>query len=125
MAPKEKVSPKGLGDCTPVARHALQVKFARHLDTLKQNEPEHFAKTVSILLPHDYINFWLSGVKRMEFGDASGMGILNVNTRQWCRELIDYIDPRVHEMLPELGSSRVVHGRSLGWLVQRVAWQGW
>ena len=41
MAPKEKVSPKGLGDCTPVARHALQVKFARHLDTLKQNEPEH------------------------------------------------------------------------------------
>jgi hypothetical protein len=41
MAPKEKVSPKGLGDCTPVVRHALQVKFARHLDTLKQNEPEH------------------------------------------------------------------------------------
>jgi xylulokinase len=78
---------------------------------MKQNEPENFAKTVSILLPHDYINFWLSGVKRMEYGDASGMGILNVNTRQWCRELIDYIDPRVHEMLPELGSSRVVHGR--------------
>ena len=26
---------------------------------MKQNEPENFAKTVSILLPHDYINFWL------------------------------------------------------------------
>jgi xylulokinase len=50
---------------------------------LKQNEPENFAKTTTILLPHDYINFWLSGVKRMEYGDASGMGILNVNTRQW------------------------------------------
>jgi xylulokinase len=39
------------------------------------------------------------------------MGILNVNTRQWCYELCDYIDPRVRSMLPELGSSRSVHGR--------------
>src|SRR5580698_2194310 len=30
---------------------------------LKQNEPANFAKVTSILLPHDYINFWLSGVK--------------------------------------------------------------
>ena len=77
---------------------------------LKQNEPENFAKTKTILLPHDYINFWLSGVKRMEYGDASGMGILNVNTRQWCREIIDFIDPRVHDMLPPVGSSKAVHG---------------
>jgi xylulokinase len=47
----------------------------------------------------------------MEYGDASGMGILDVRTRQWSRELIDYIDPRVHDMLPPLGSSRAVHGR--------------
>lgn len=77
---------------------------------MKQNEPENFAKTKSILLPHDYINFWLSGVKRMEYGDASGMGILNVRTRQWCKEIIDFIDPRVHEMLPPLGSSNEAHG---------------
>ena len=77
---------------------------------MKQNEPENFARTKSILLPHDYINFWLSGVKRMEYGDASGMGILNVRTRQWCNEIIDFIDPRVREMLPPLGSSREVHG---------------
>ena len=77
---------------------------------LKQNEPEHFAKTKSILLPHDYLNFWLSGVKRLEYGDASGMGILNVRTRQWCKELIDFIDPRVHDMLPPLGSSNEAHG---------------
>lgn len=78
---------------------------------LKQNEPENFAKTVSILLPHDYLNFWLSGVKRMEYGDASGTGILDVRTRAWRRELIDFIDPRVHDLLPPLGSSRAVHGR--------------
>jgi xylulokinase len=67
---------------------------------MKQNEPENFAKTTSILLPHDYLNFWLSGVKRMEYGDASGMGILDVRTRTWCRELIDFIDPRAHNLLP-------------------------
>jgi xylulokinase len=78
---------------------------------MKQNEPENFAKTKSILLPHDYINFWLSGVKRMEYGDASGMGILNVRTREWAHEICDFIDPRVREMLPKLGSSRSVHGR--------------
>ncbi len=78
---------------------------------MKQNEPENFAQTAAILLPHDYLNFWLSGVKRMEYGDASGMGILDVRTRQWSRELIDYIDPRVHDLLPPLGSSRAVHGR--------------
>jgi xylulokinase len=78
---------------------------------MKQNEPENFARTVSILLPHDYLNFWLSGVKRMEYGDASGMGILDVRTRRWSRELMDFIDPRVHDLLPEVGSSRVVHGR--------------
>ena len=41
MASKDKEVAKDLGDCTPGERHALQVKFARHLDTLKQNEPEH------------------------------------------------------------------------------------
>ncbi len=77
---------------------------------LKENEPGNFARTRAILLPHDYLNFWLTGVKRMEYGDASGMAILNIRTRKWDRELIDFIDPRVIEMLPELGSSNAVHG---------------
>ncbi len=80
---------------------------------LKQNEPDHFAQVKSILLPHDYINFCLTGVKRMEYGDASGMGILNVLTREWDSELIDFVDTRVQSMLPELGSSNVVHGTLL------------
>ncbi|NNE93685.1 MAG: xylulokinase [Verrucomicrobiales bacterium] len=77
---------------------------------LKQNELENFKKTKSILLPHDYINFHLTGVKRMEYGDASGTGILNVRTREWESDLVDFVDERVHEMLPELGSSNAVHG---------------
>lgn len=77
---------------------------------LKRHEPENFAKTTTILLPHDYLNFYLTGVKRMEFGDASGTGLLNVRTREWHRGLIDAIDPRVAEMLPPVGSSLEKHG---------------
>ena len=77
---------------------------------LKRNEPENFARTASVLLPHDYLNFHLTGVKRMEFGDASGTGLLNVRTREWHRGLIDVIDPRLHDMLPPLGSSLAAHG---------------
>ncbi len=78
---------------------------------LKQNEPENFAATKTVLLPHDYINFWLTGVKRMEYGDASGTGLMNVRTREWCGELVDFIDPSVRDMLPPLGSSNESHGR--------------
>ncbi|MDF1786928.1 MAG: xylulokinase [Verrucomicrobiales bacterium] len=77
---------------------------------LKENEPDNFAKTKSVLLPHDYLNFWLTDVKRMEYGDASGMAILDVRKRVWCDELIDHIDPRLREMLPPLGSSSEAHG---------------
>jgi xylulokinase len=77
---------------------------------LKRHEPENFARTTSVLLPHDYLNFHLTGVKRMEYGDASGTGLLNVRTREWHRGLIDAIDPRVHDMLPPLGSSLAAHG---------------
>ncbi len=77
---------------------------------LKRNEPDYFAKTKSVLLPHDYLNFYLTGVKRMEYGDASGTGLLNIRTREWQREFIDFIDPRVNDMLPPLGSSLEQHG---------------
>lgn len=84
---------------------------------LKQNEPDNFDKVSSVLLPHDFINFRLTGEKRMEYGDASGTGLMNVRTREWCNELIDFIDPRVREMLPPLGSSNERHGLlSAEWL---------
>jgi xylulokinase len=77
---------------------------------LKQNEPANFAQTRTVLLPHDYLNFHLTGVKRMEYGDASGTGLLNIRTRTWDEALCDFIDPRVREMPPEVGSSRGIHG---------------
>ena len=69
---------------------------------LKHHEPENFARLASILLPHDYINFWLTGRKTMEHGDASGTALLDVKNRQWSKAAIDAIDPRIAAMLPDL-----------------------
>ena len=77
---------------------------------LKQNEPENYNRVRSVLLPHDYINFWLTGVKRMEYGDASGTGLLNITERNWCEDLIRFVGSEMQDMLPEIGSSLSVHG---------------
>jgi len=77
---------------------------------LKQNEPQNFQRIETILLPHDFINYWLTGVKRMEPGDASGTGFFDVRNRRWCREIIDFIDPSLHQLLPAIGSSLDVLG---------------
>src|SRR5262249_50972726 len=72
---------------------------------MKRHEPENFARLRWILLPHDYINFWLTGRKTMECGDASGTALLDVRNRTWSRAAIDAIDPRVAEVLPPLIAS--------------------
>src|SRR5260370_17890372 len=63
-----------------------------------------------MLLPHDYINFSLSGGKRNEYGCASGTGLVDVRTRRWCEPVIEFIDPKLEEKLPSLGSSRQAVG---------------
>jgi xylulokinase len=77
---------------------------------LRQNEPENWRKTDSVLLPHDYLNFWLTGVKGMEFGDASGTALLDVETRQWSTKVVNYIAEDLPGKLPPLESSQVAHG---------------
>jgi xylulokinase len=72
---------------------------------LKKHEPQNFAKLCWVLLPHDYINFWLSGVKCMEHGDASGTGLLNVAKRIWYRKAVDAIDENLAGKLPPLAFS--------------------
>jgi len=71
---------------------------------LKKNHPAIYAKMAHILLPHDYLNFWLTGRYTMEWGDASGTGFLNIAKRKWDTDLIKLIDGDrdLTECLPEL-----------------------
>lgn len=73
---------------------------------LKENEPANFRRLTSVLLPHDYLNFWLTGERQMEYGDASGTGLLDVRSRTWFQPLLKFIDPKLESMLPPLRSSR-------------------
>ncbi|GIL44641.1 hypothetical protein Vafri_2161 [Volvox africanus] len=72
---------------------------------LKRHEPEVFDSVRSVLLPHDYINYWLTGRRVMECGDASGTGVLDVAARQWDVAAMDAVDPRIRSMFPPLASS--------------------
>lgn len=73
---------------------------------LKENEPSNFARLTSALLPHDYLNLWLTGERQMEYGDASGTGLMDVRTRKWCEPILKFIDPKLESMLPPLRSSK-------------------
>jgi xylulokinase len=73
---------------------------------MKENEPKNFKATQCFLLPHDYINLWLTGERRMEFGDASSTGLLDIRTREWCKPLCDFIDKSLVERLPKPETSR-------------------
>jgi D-xylulose kinase len=69
---------------------------------LKRHEPKNFARLAAILLPHDYLNFWLTGEQSMEFGDASGTALLNVKTKKWSSKTLAAIDPKIAAALPPL-----------------------
>ncbi len=73
---------------------------------LKRKEPENFKRLEHVLLPHDYLNFVLTGLMSMEYGDASGTALLDIRTRRWSKPMTDFIDPRLIDLLPEPKSSR-------------------
>jgi xylulokinase len=59
---------------------------------LAENEPDNFARIRHILLPHEYLNFWLTGQLRAEYGDASGTAFFDPRTRTWAPAVLDAID---------------------------------
>ncbi|MCD9118723.1 xylulokinase [Pseudomonas bijieensis] len=81
----------------------------------REQHPEVFARIASILLPHDFLNHWLTGRHCSEYGDASGTGYFNVRTRQWDVPLLQHIDPsgRLQVALPELIDAHQPVGRIL------------
>jgi xylulokinase len=84
----------GRNRCITLSGNTLVTGFtAPKIRWLKKHEPANYDAIVDILLPHDYINFELTGVKAMEFGDASGTGLMDIRTRTWQPELLDAIDP--------------------------------
>ena len=83
---------------------------ATGLYALKKEEPGALAEVSSVLPPRDFINFWLTGVKRSEYSGGSETGFMDVRRRLWREEVLREIDPRLPEMMPGLCSSLEVAG---------------
>lgn len=77
---------------------------ASKIRALKKAEPRLYGQMDCILLPHDYVNFYLTGERCMEFGDASGTGFLNIRERSFSEDLLRAIDADrdLLDCLPEL-----------------------
>ena len=84
--------------------------------------PELFARIDKILLPHDYLNYWLTGRCCSEFGDASGTGYFNVRTREWDHAILKHIDPtgRLVRALPQLIRAHEPVGTLLPAIAERL-----
>jgi xylulokinase len=69
---------------------------------LKRREPRQYARLKTVLLPHNYLNFYLTGTAAMEYGDASGTGLMDIRNRVWHKEAVAAIHPGLRLKLPPL-----------------------
>ncbi|MEL7536549.1 MAG: xylulokinase [Pseudomonadota bacterium] len=81
----------------------------------KENQLALYERMATILLPHDYLNFYLTGERCMEAGDASGTGFFDVRARAWSRRMLQVIDPErdLAACLPAVAIDNEVIGKLL------------
>ena len=79
-----------------VANPALTGFTAPKLLWVRKHEPKNWDRVRQVLLPKDYVRYWLTGTYATEVSDASGTLLLDVANRRWSRELLCKldIDPR-------------------------------
>lgn len=101
-----KATIKEIGNTVPPGFTASKIRW------LKENEPENYKKLEMILLPHNYINYWLTGEYAMEAGDASGMALYDVRNRTWSEKAFKAIDGRraLGKCVPPLQESHEIVG---------------
>ena len=69
---------------------------------VQQHEPEAWARTTTMMLPHDYINFKFTSTRTMETGDASGTGFFDVKQRAFDAQRVAKIGGDLERRLPPL-----------------------
>ena len=85
----------------------------------RDSHPGPYEQMDCILLPHDYLNFYLTGERCMEAGDASGTGFLDIRERSWSDKMLKAIDADrdLRDCLPEVR----IDNESIGGLLADVA----
>jgi len=55
---------------------------------LQENEPENYQRLKTILLPHDYFNFMLTGVSSTDRSEASGTGFFDIRRNVFDKAIL-------------------------------------
>ncbi|MFC6838815.1 xylulokinase [Xanthomonas theicola] len=95
----------GVAGSVAVAGNPILAGYtASKLPWTRSHRPKAYAAMATVMLPHDYVNFWLTGKRFAEVGDASGTGWLDVRTRQWSAPMLEAVDPlrNLADALPPL-----------------------
>ena len=89
---------------------------------LRNHHPDKYAQLATILLPHDYLNYYLTGELVMECGDASGTGLLDIRSRDWHSGMLAAVDPDrdLSACLPPLLSAAETVGTLRAPLAERL-----
>lgn len=84
---------------------------------VKNNEPEIFNKVKLFLLPKDYVRYKLTGKIHSEYSDAAGTLLLNIEEKEWSREICELLDINP-EICPPLVSSHEKVGKLTNEMVE-------
>ncbi|MDR1148216.1 MAG: xylulokinase [Spirochaetaceae bacterium] len=101
----EQLTAAAGGEAALIAETGLPMRpgyTAPKVQWLKNHKPELFARLRHILLPHDYINYLLTGEYTAEYGDASGTALFDVRRRVWSEKICALIDKAVPDYLPKI-----------------------
>ena len=71
---------------------------------VQEHEPDIWAKTKILMLPKDYLGFYLTGQTTCEYSDASGTLMLNLENKEWDQDILDMFAIE-KEKLPKLCES--------------------
>lgn len=88
-----------------------------------RNEPDTFAKCTKVLLPKDYLRFWLTGIYASEMSDAAGTSWLDVAKRDWSDALL-FATGLDRSHMPDLVEGSESSGTLLPELAQRWGIKG-
>jgi xylulokinase len=93
-----------------LGRHVPAGYTASKILWLARREAANWARVRRVLLPHDYVNFRLTGRAFTDAGDASGTGYFDARSRAFDERACAAIDARLRSMLPEIVESSAIGG---------------
>ena len=98
---------KAIGSTLPVGYTASKVRYVAN------REEKLYSRVRHVLLPHDYINYYLTGEYFTDSSEASGTGYYDVGSGSYSRKMMDLIDPSgiLQSAVPPIVSWRDVPGR--------------